>query len=62
MRELDHITDQAIRDGIVAFSHDPFWSVTCRSVRSLRRNFDRAVSIKLETRTGESIDGYRKKR
>jgi len=61
MREVDNITDQEIRDGIVAFSHDPFWSVTCQSVRNLRKNFTRARVIKAPTQQGESIDAYRQR-
>ena len=57
MQEVDGHSAEDIRKAITAFSLDPFWSVTCLSPTSLRKNFDRSKVLKASA--GESVDQYR---
>ena len=57
MQEVDGHSSEDICKAITAFSLDPFWSVTCLSPTSLRKNFDRSKVLKASA--GESVDQYR---
>ena len=60
IRETKRSSDAEIRNAICSFAQDSFWSTTCLSPANLKKNFDRAIALKVQTKDGgESLDRYR---
>ena len=60
IRETKRSSDAEIRTAILSFAQDAFWSTTCLSPANLKKNFDRAIALKVQTKDGgESLDRYR---